>query len=571
MKRPVDVSAPVDEVQAVRGGASWHTKVVLRCGRDVWIRCRPIRANPRTLTSKAGMLRSAREYRARWLRPTRLHDRSREPEQTVRRPHGGPGRLLHGVPGRDPGLPRTERCRQDHHAARDHRLSPRHLRHRPGVWLRRLRAIGRSAPPDRVPAREPSALRRHDGGALPALHRQDSRSCARGRGSRGRPCDRHLRARRRLRTPPGTSLEGISSARGSGAGADPRTRGAHPRRTDQRARPGPDPRHAGVHPFPRRQAHDRALHAHPVPGAHRLPQGRDHQRRTCGGRGAPWGSDTRSLAGRRVHAGDLGRPGEPAGLMRNTLTIAGRELRSYFSSPVAYVLIAVFLALAGYFFYALLTAFNQTLAIYSMMRNPQMLQRFNLNEMVLRPLLHNMSVLLIFILPAITMRMFPEEKRAGTYELLLTSPVRIGEIVAGKFLGGLALVAIMVALSGVFGLLLSHFGNPELPMMLSGYLGLFLVATAFLAIGTLLSSFTDNVVIAYVGTLFALLVLYTIGWLGEAIQGAWAAIVRYVSITEHFQLFTQGIIDTKALVYFATILIVSLFLTHRSVESVRWR
>jgi gliding motility-associated transport system permease protein len=257
--------------------------------------------------------------------------------------------------------------------------------------------------------------------------------------------------------------------------------------------------------------------------------------------------------------------------MRNALTIAARELRSYFSSPVAYVLIAAFLALAGYFFYALLTAFNQTLAIYSMMRNPEMLQRFNLNEMVIRPLLHNMSVLLIFIVPAITMRMFPEEKRAGTYELLLTSPVRIGEIVAGKFLGGLALVTIMVALSGVFGLLLFRYGNPELPMMLAGYLGLFLMATAFLAIGTLLSSFTDNVVVAYVGTLFALLVLYTIGWLGEAIEGTWASIVRYVSITDHFQQLTQGIIDTRDLVYFATILIVSLFLTHRSVESVRWR
>src|SRR5499427_2438073 len=130
--------------------------------------------------------------------------------------------------------------------------------------------------------------------------------------------------------------------------------------------------------------------------------------------------------------------------MRNVLTIAGREVRSYFSSPVAYVLLAVYLALAGYFFFALLTAFNQSLAIYSMMRNPEMLERFNLNEMVLRPLLHNMSVLLIFIVPAITMRLFPEEKRGGTYEMLLTSPVRIGEIVAGKFLGGLALVTIMV-------------------------------------------------------------------------------------------------------------------------------
>ncbi len=257
--------------------------------------------------------------------------------------------------------------------------------------------------------------------------------------------------------------------------------------------------------------------------------------------------------------------------MRNAFTIAGREIRSYFSSPVAYVLLAAFLALAGYFFYALLTAFNQALALYSMMRQPEMLQRFNLNEMVLQPLMQNMSVLLMFIIPALTMRMFPEEKRSGTYELLLTSPVRIGEIVAGKFLGGLALVVLMVALSGIFGFLLSRYGNPEIPMMLSGYLGLFLVAVAFLAIGTLISSFTDNVVVAYIGTLFALLVLYTIGWLGEAVQGFWASVVRYVSITDHYQALLKGVIDTKNLVYFATILIVALFLTHRSVESVRWR
>src|SRR5262247_1769719 len=151
--------------------------------------------------------------------------------------------------------------------------------------------------------------------------------------------------------------------------------------------------------------------------------------------------------------------------MRNVFTIAGKEIRSYFSSPVAYVLLAVYLALAGYFFYALLLAFNQTLAIYTMMRNPEMLSRFNLNQMVLAPLLHNCSVLLIFIVPAITMRMFPEEKRSGTYELLLTSPIRVGEIVLGKFLGGLVLVLLMVLLSGMFGVLLAYFGNPKLPMM----------------------------------------------------------------------------------------------------------
>jgi ABC-2 type transport system permease protein len=257
--------------------------------------------------------------------------------------------------------------------------------------------------------------------------------------------------------------------------------------------------------------------------------------------------------------------------MRNVFTIAGKEIRSYFSSPVAYVLLAAYLALAGYFFYALLLAFNQTLQIYSMMRNPEMLAHFNLNQMVVVPLLHNLSVLLIFIVPAITMRMFPEEKRSGTYELLLTSPIRVGEIVVGKFLGGLALVLLMVLLSGLFGVLLLAYGNPEVPMMLTGYLGLALMATVFLAIGTLVSSFTDNVVVAYVGALFTLLVLYTIGWLGETLQGAAGALVRYASITEHFQQLTKGLIDTKDLVYFATVLAIGLFLTQRSVESVRWR
>jgi ABC-2 type transport system permease protein len=257
--------------------------------------------------------------------------------------------------------------------------------------------------------------------------------------------------------------------------------------------------------------------------------------------------------------------------VRNVLTIAGREVRSYFSSPVAYVLLAAFLALAGYFFFALLSAFNQSLAIYSMMRNPEMLQRFNLNEMVIRPLLQNMAVLLIFVIPAITMRMFPEEKTSGTYELLLTSPVRVSEIVLGKFLGGFALVLLMIVLSGFFGLLLLRYGNPEVPMMLSGYLGLFLMAVAFLAIGTLISSFTDNVVVAYTGALFSLLVLYTIGWLGETVQGAWGTLVKYVSITDHFQEFLKGVVDTQDLVYFATVVVVTLFLTQRSVESVRWR
>jgi len=181
-------------------------------------------------------------------------------------------------------------------------------------------------------------------------------------------------------------------------------------------------------------------------------------------------------------------------------------------------------------------------------------------------------VLLIFIVPAITMRMFPEEKRAGTYELLLTSPVRITDIVVGKFLGGLVLVIAMVLLSGFFGVLLLAYGNPEVPLMLVGFAGLLVMAVAFLAIGTLISSFTDNVVVAYIGALFALLVLYTIGWMGETVPVAWLkSVIGYLSITDHFQAIVSGVIDTKDLVYFATVVGVALFLTHRSVESVRWR
>jgi ABC-2 type transport system permease protein len=192
--------------------------------------------------------------------------------------------------------------------------------------------------------------------------------------------------------------------------------------------------------------------------------------------------------------------------------------------------------------------------------------------MVIRPLLQNLSVLLIFIVPAITMRMFPEEKRAGTYELLLTSPIRISDIVLGKFLGGLVLVITMVLLSGFFGLLLLAYGNPEVKLMLAGFGGLLLMALAFLAIGTLVSSFTDNVVVAYIGALFALLVLYTIGWMGETVPVPWLqAVIRYLSITDHFQAILGGVIDSKDLIYFATVVGVSLFLTHRSVESVRWR
>src|SRR5579863_2191797 len=155
--------------------------------------------------------------------------------------------------------------------------------------------------------------------------------------------------------------------------------------------------------------------------------------------------------------------------MRNTLTIAGKELVSYFVQPVAYVVITVFLLLGGWFFFALLERFNMVLQMYVAMQNVQMLQRVNLNQLVIEPMLHNLAIVLVILVPAITMRTFAEEKRTGTYEFLLTAPIRTGEIVAGKFLAAAAFMVIMVALAFIFPLILIMFGNPEIGVMVSGY------------------------------------------------------------------------------------------------------
>src|SRR5439155_15111728 len=360
---------------------------------------------------------------------------------------------FHGAAGPDPRLPRPQRRRQDHHHAHHHRLHAGDERHGPGGRLRRLRAVGRGAPAHRLPAGEPAPLQRHGGRPVPALRGQaqgDGPQRDRGR-ARARGPDR--RARRGAKPAPRTPLQGVPPARRPGAGPHSRSAGTHPRRADDRPRPAPDHRDPEPHPNARHPADGGPLDAHPARGVAGVRQGGHHQRGTRRPRGSADEPHPHPVAGRGLHRGDLARHGRRrarrdrgrgGGGMRNVLTIAGREIRSYFASPVAYVLIAAYLALAGYFFYALITAFNTSLQIYSMMRNPEMLSRFNLNEMVIGPLLHNMAVLLIFIVPAITMRMFPEEKSSGTYELLLTSPVRWGEIVLGKFLGSLLLVLLMV-------------------------------------------------------------------------------------------------------------------------------
>ncbi len=257
--------------------------------------------------------------------------------------------------------------------------------------------------------------------------------------------------------------------------------------------------------------------------------------------------------------------------MRNTLTIAGRELQAYFVQPVAYVVMTVFLLLGGWFFFALLRRFELVLEMYAALRSTSGMESLNLNQAVIEPLLHNLAVVLVILVPAITMRTFAEEKRTGTYELLLTSPIRIGELVAGKFLAAALFVLLMVLLAGIFPLILVIFGNPEVPVMVSGYLGLAFVALCFVSVGLFTSSLTSNQIIAAISCFGALLLLYVISWPAEAGEVEFAGLLRYLSLPEHFSQMARGVISTQDIVYFLSLIAIALFLTQRSAESVRWR
>ena len=256
--------------------------------------------------------------------------------------------------------------------------------------------------------------------------------------------------------------------------------------------------------------------------------------------------------------------------MRNVLTIVRKELQAYFVSPIAYVVLTGFLLLGGWFFFNLLSRFNVLLSIYTQLQQGAA-DQLNLNEFVIAPLMHNLSIVLVILVPMITMRAYAEEKKGGTYELLLTSPLRTGEIVLGKFLASFLFICIMLGMTGVYPAVLIAFGNPEIGVLLAGYLGLLLLATSFVAVGLLTSSFTENQIIAAVSGLVATLLLYIIGWPADTAGEVLGPLLRYLSVTEHFAEMVNGLIDTQDLVYFASLILLSLFLTQRSVESLRWR
>ena len=250
--------------------------------------------------------------------------------------------------------------------------------------------------------------------------------------------------------------------------------------------------------------------------------------------------------------------------MSNTLAIARRELHSYFASPIAYIMIGLFALLFGWMFFSFLSFFSEQSLRMSQfgMGGPQTL---NVNEMLVRPL-----IILIFV-PTLTMRTFAEEKRTGTIELLLTSPLTDWEIVIGKFLGAFGLYALMLLLSALNLIWLFAYGEPELVPILTGYLGLMLLGAGFIAIGLFLSNLTRNQIVAGLLTYAVLLMLLLVAWVGEGAGPIGRAVVSALSMFSHFEDFSKGIVDTTHVIYYLSVITFGLFLTARSVDADRWR
>jgi len=252
--------------------------------------------------------------------------------------------------------------------------------------------------------------------------------------------------------------------------------------------------------------------------------------------------------------------------VRNTLAIAGKELRSYFASPMGYILIGLFALLFGAFFRVYLTGFAE--------RSQQMAMgggAVNVNEWLIRGVLHNVAIIILFIMPMVTMRTYAEEKRSGTMELLLTSPITDLQIIVGKFLGAMGLFAAMLLVTAIDIAILFRIGNPELKPVLAGYLGLFLLGGSFLSVGLLISSLTKNQIVAGVMTFAVFLLLWIINWFADSVGPLGRTIVSFLSITEHLDDFTKGIIDTKHIIYYLSFITFGLFLTAKSVDSERWK
>ncbi|MBU08040.1 MAG: hypothetical protein CME13_08720 [Gemmatimonadetes bacterium] len=259
--------------------------------------------------------------------------------------------------------------------------------------------------------------------------------------------------------------------------------------------------------------------------------------------------------------------------MRNLWAIYTKELRSYFVSPVAYVIAGVFLFLSGYLFRNILMQFNFWCIQFS--QRAQFMQggmpNLNLNEMVVTQFFGVMDFIWLLVVPMLTMRLLAEEKKNGTMELLMTSPISTVEILLGKFLACLTLYMTIVALTLVYCGILELYGDPDWGPIWSAYLGYLLLGGTFIGVGMLASSVTENQIVAVLLAFGALLTLWLIDWSASFAGPTAAKVLQYLSIIQHLQDFQRGVIDTSDVVFYLSFIFFSLFVTTRVLESRRWR
>ena len=257
--------------------------------------------------------------------------------------------------------------------------------------------------------------------------------------------------------------------------------------------------------------------------------------------------------------------------MHNTLWICRRELASFFFSPIAYVILAAWTVLMGIFYSGSFLAY----AVVSMQlaRNPQAAAQYNITptSAVLEPVFSSVTVILLFVAPLLAMRLFSEEKKQGTMELMLTFPLRNGQIFAGKYLSILSIYLIMLVVTLAYPVILSAFVKVEWTIVSSAYLGMLLTGMAFLSVGLLASSWTSNQIVAAMIAFMVLLATFLMDFLASAASEPLSSVLRHLSLGMHLRNFLRGIIDTRDIIYLVNINILCGFLVLRSLEYYRWR
>jgi ABC-2 type transport system permease protein len=237
--------------------------------------------------------------------------------------------------------------------------------------------------------------------------------------------------------------------------------------------------------------------------------------------------------------------------MNSTLIITKREFRSNFDSPIAYVVIALSLLFVGWFFFR---------------------DYWTINRATVGPLFMWLPWAFVFpIIPAITMRLFAEEKRTGTIELLITMPVRDRDVVLGKFFATLGLIAVLLLLTLTYPLSVSRIGNLDWGPVGVGYIGLLLEASAAIAIGLFFSSITENQIVAFMLTFCTLLALWAVDYLSADTNGFAGHFISFVSFQRRLSPFSRGLFDLRNAIYFLSVTAFFLLSTTRSLESRKWK